>query len=544
VLILLAAAFIAIWFSNLEYHKLFLTDEGRYAEIAREMAVTGDWITPRLNGIKYFEKPPLQYWATATAYKIFGEHQWTSRLWPALTGLLGIALVLLAGSSLFGPTAGLYAALVLASSAGYIGIGHMNTLDMGLTFFMTGTALAFLLAQRENISSVTSRRWMLAAWACAALAVLSKGLVGIVLPAAVIAIYALLQRDFGVLRRLQWTMGIMLFLVIAAPWFALVQYANPEFAKFFFIHEHFERFLTESHGRVRPWWYFIPMLAAGLIPWLTLLPQALMQGWRMPQPKQVFQPARFLLIWIIFIFVFFSASGSKLPSYILPILPALALLIGLILAEMGTRQLMWHTVPVLLAGVAVLALAPTVVLIGSERVPVALYQDYVPWIAAAGAALAIGGSCALFFCRLGNRGAALLGIGFGGLLAAQMVITGHGALSPAHSAYYIARDIKPYLAENAPFFSVRTYDQTLCFYIKRTVTLVAFQGEMAYGLEHEPRLWLPDIPSFEHAWRVERSALAIMEQQTYAELEKNGLPMQIIARDLRHVVVKKPDAER
>ncbi|MGH8865859.1 MAG: hypothetical protein ACREVZ_14645, partial [Burkholderiales bacterium] len=272
--------------------------------------------------------------------------------------------------------------------------------------------------------------------------------------------------------------------------------------------------------------------------------QALIRGWRMPQPPQVFQPARFLLIWIIFIFVFFSASGSKLPSYILPILPALALLIGLTLAEMGTRQLMWHAVLVLLAGVVVLALSPKVVLMASERVPVALYEDYVPWIAAAGAALVIGGSCALFFCRLGNRGAALLGMGFGGLLATQMVITGHGALSPAHSAYYIARDIKPHLAENTPFFSVRIYDQTLCFYIKRTVTLVAFQGEMAYGLEHEPRLWLPDIPSFEHAWRGERSALAIMEPQTYAELEKNGLPMQIVARDLRRVVVKKPDAAR
>jgi 4-amino-4-deoxy-L-arabinose transferase-like glycosyltransferase len=543
-LILLAAVFIAVWLGNLEYHKLFRPDEGRYAEIAREMAVTGDWITPRLNGIKYFEKPPLQYWATASAYKIFGEHHWTSRLWPALTGLLGIALVSLAGRSLFGPTAGFYAALVLASSAGYIGAGHMNTLDMGLTFFMTATALAFLLAQRESAGPVTRRRWMLAAWACAALAVLSKGLIGVVLPAAAIAIYALLQRDFGLLRRLQWTAGIMIFLVIAAPWFVLVQHANPEFANFFFIHEHFERFVTESHRRVQPWWFFIPMLAVGLLPWLTLLPQALIRGWRIQQPPPVFQPARFLLIWTIFIFVFFSASGSKLPSYILPILPALALLIGLTLAETGTRQLMWHAVPLLLAGVAVVALSPQVVVLAKEPVPVALYEDYVPWIAAAGVAMVIGSSCALFFCRLGNRGAALLGMGFGGLLAIQMVLTGHEALSPAYSAYYIARDIKPHLAGNMPFFSVRTYDQTLPFYIKRTVKLVAFQDELAYGLEQEPRLWLPDIPSFERAWRGERSALAIMEPQTYAELEKSGLPMQIVARDLRRVVVKRPDAAR
>ncbi|MGH8679804.1 MAG: phospholipid carrier-dependent glycosyltransferase [Burkholderiales bacterium] len=543
-LMLLAAVFIAVWFGNLEYHKLFRPDEGRYAEIAREMAVTGDWITPRLNGIKYFEKPPLQYWVTAAAFKLFGEHHWTARLWPAVTGMLGVALVFLAGRKLFGPAAGCYAAVVLASSAGYIGIGHMNTLDMGLTFFMTATMLAFLLAQREGISPATRRRWMLAAWACAALAVLSKGPVGIVLPAAAVTIYALLQRDSGLLRRLQWTAGIMIFLVIAAPWFVLVQHANPEFSKFFFIHEHFERFLTESHRRVEPWWYFVRILAIGLLPWVTLLPRALIRGWQVSQPRRDFQPARFLLAWTLFIFVFFSASGSKLPSYILPILPALSLLIGLTLSEMATRALAWHAMSVLLIGLAVMALSPQAAARASETVPAFLYENYVPWIAAAGAAMVIGSSCAFFFCRLGKRGAALLGMGFGGLLATQLAITGHDVLSPSYSAFNLARDLKPHLAENTPFYSVRTYDQTLPFYIKRTVILVAFQDELAYGLEHEPRLWLPDIPSFEHAWRSQPGALAIMEPQTHAELEKSGLPMQIVARDLRRVVAKKPDAAR
>jgi 4-amino-4-deoxy-L-arabinose transferase-like glycosyltransferase len=541
-LILLGAAFIAIWFGNLDYHKLFPPDEGRYAEIAREMAVTRDWITPRLNGIKYFEKPPLQYWATASAYKVFGEHHWTSRLWAAVTGLLGVAAVYFAGRRLFGSTVGFYAALILASSALYVGIGHMNSLDMGLTFFMTATALALLLAQREGSDPMASRRWMLVAWASAALAVMSKGLIGIVLPAGVIAIYVLLQRDWGLLGRLQWTRGILIFLAIAAPWFVLVQCANPEFANFFFIHEHFDRFLTASHHHVRPWWFFIYVLAVGLLPWLTLLPQALIRGWRASGPRQEFQPARFLLVWTVVIFLFFSASHSKLPTYILPIFPALALLIGLTLAETTTRQLAWHAVPVLLIGLAVMALSPRVVDIASEAVPAFLYEKYVPWIAAAGVAMVIGSSCTLFFCRLGKRGAALLGIGCGGLLATQLAITGHDALSPSQSAYGLARDIRPHLADDMPLFSVQTYDQTLPFYIKRAVTLVAFQGELAYGLEHEPWLSLPDMPSFEQAWRSRPSALAIMEPRTYAELQKSGLPMQILARDPRRIVVKKPDA--
>ncbi|MFZ1547852.1 MAG: glycosyltransferase family 39 protein, partial [Candidatus Nitrotoga sp.] len=109
-----------IWFGTLEYRKLIKPDEGRYAEIPREMVVSGDWVTPRLNDLKYFEKPPLQYWATATAYTLLGEHQWTSRLWPALTGFFGLLLVWFAGTRLFGREAGQYAALILGSSLLYV----------------------------------------------------------------------------------------------------------------------------------------------------------------------------------------------------------------------------------------------------------------------------------------------------------------------------------------------------------------------------------------------------------------------------------------
>lgn len=539
---LIAAALIVIWFANLDYHKLIRPDEGRYAEIAREMAVTGDWITPRLNGIKYFEKPPLQYWATASAFKVFGEHHWTARLWPGATGFLGVIFVFLAGRRLFGAAAGYYAALVLASSALYVGIAHMNSLDIGLTFFMAATALAFLLAQREDIDPAASRRWMLGAWACAGLAVLSKGLIGIVLPAGVIAIYVLLQRDWGLLGRLQWAWGTLTFLAITAPWFVLVQHANPEFARFFFIHEHFGRFLNLERHHVRPWWFFVPVLTAGSLPWITLLPQALIRGWRATHPAREFQPERFLFIWATFIFVFFSMSGSKLLSYILPILPALALLTGSVLAKTATPRLRGHAVSIAIVGGAVVVLSPGAIFIASEQMPTALLREFVPWIAASGTALLMGGGCAILFCRLGQRSPALLSIAFGGLIATQTFITGHDALSPSYSAYYMAQEIRPHLAKDARLFSVRTYDQTLPYYLKRTIELVAFQGEFAYGLSQEPWLSLPDIPSFEQAWRSEPSPLAIMETQTYTQLAKNGLPMQIIARGPGQIAVRRPDA--
>lgn len=542
VLILLAAVFIAVWFGNLDYRKLVRPDEGRYAEIAREIAMSSDWITPRLNGIKYFEKPPLQYWATAAAYRAFGEHEWTARLWPAVTGFAGIMLVFFAGRSLFGFTAGFYASLILASSAGYVATAHFNSLDMGLTFFVTATLLAYMLAQRPEATPAMNRRWTLAAWAAAALAMLSKGLIGVVIPAAVLAIYIVLQRDFARLRGLHWGMGLTVFLLIAAPWFVLVQLANPEFAKFFFVHEHFERYLTTVHRRAEPWWFFFPILALGILPWLTLVPQALAHAWRVQGQPSAFQPGRFLAIGLAFIFVFFSASSSKLPGYLLPMLPLLALLIGGVLAGTRPRELIWHLLPILLFASLVAVLSPCVVTLARRPELVPLYEASVPWIAAGAVCAFIGAGITLHYCRRDNVTAALSAMAIGSLLAIQFVTTGHNALAPNYSGHHLAELIKPHLEASVPVYSVRTYDQTLPFYIKRTVTLVAFRDEMAYGLEREPWLWLPDLPSFERAWRSERNALAIMEPDTHAELEKNGLPMQVIGRDMRRIVVRKPDA--
>ena len=216
-------AFALVWFGSLDYRKLVKPDEGRYAEIAREMAVSSDWLTPRLNGLKYFEKPPLQYWATAAAYDAFGESEWTARLWTGLTGFLGILLAGFTARRLFGPTAALFAAATLASSLLYLLMGHFSSLDMGLAFFLEVAVCGFLLAQEGK------RNWMLVAWAGLALAVLSKGIVALVLTGGTIVLYSLLTRDWSPWRRFDFLRGLPLFLLIAAPWFIAVSDANPEF---------------------------------------------------------------------------------------------------------------------------------------------------------------------------------------------------------------------------------------------------------------------------------------------------------------------------
>ncbi|GAB4171863.1 MAG: glycosyltransferase family 39 protein [Rhodocyclaceae bacterium] len=534
---LLLAAFAAVWFSTLQYRSLVRPDEGRYAEIAREMAVSGDWVTPRLNGLKYFEKPPLQYWATAAAFEAFGAREWTARLWPAATGFACVLVVFFTGRRLFGERAGLAAAAVCASSLFFAVIGHINTLDMGLAFFLQLAVSAYLFSR--GAEPARARGWMLLAWAALALALLTKGLVALVLPGATLACYALLKRDAGVFRRLNPASGLALLLLLAAPWFVAVSAANPEFPRFFFIHEHFERFLTKVHGRYQPAWYFVPVFLVGALPWSLLKLHAAAAAWRADAPRG-FAPRRFLVLWCAIVFVFFSASDSKLPSYILPLFPAAALLVGAEIERIGRRAFLAHLVPAAAAGVVLLGAALVAERFGGEETPAAMLNDYKPWLAAAALVLLAGSAGAAAAERRGARLVAVLVLAAAGLAASLAIALGHESLGRSNSAHYIAGRIAPWLRADIPFYSVRMYEQTLPFYIGRTVILVDYRDEMGFGLDQEPWRGIPTLSGFLERWREDREALAIMTPSTHAELLAAGLPMQVIARDTRRIIVRKP----
>ncbi|MBE0624343.1 MAG: glycosyltransferase family 39 protein [Burkholderiales bacterium] len=539
--LLLLLAFTAVWFSNLEYRKLINPDEGRYAEIPREMVASGDWTTPRLNDIKYFEKPALQYWATAVAYTLFGEHQWTARLWSALTGFLGVFMVYFTGRQLFGARAGGYAALVLGSSLLWVLIAHVNTLDMGVSFFLSAAVCAFVLAQRDATNARARARWMLAAWAALALAVLSKGLIGLVLPGAALVLYILIERDWRLAGRLHLIAGSALLLALTVPWFVAVSRANPEFFHFFFIHEHFERFLTKQHGRYQPAYYFIPVLLAGMLPWTITLFDALARAWKR-DAQQRFQAQRFLLVWAAVVFVFFSASSSKLVSYILPMFPALALLIGVRLAQLGARALAWQTLPAALAGMTLLALLPGIERYASREVPAEMFRAYADWLIAAAALQIAGAAACAWLAWRGKTNAALAVFALTGLAFAQLALSGHESLSKANSAYYIAQKIKPEMKPGMPFYSVNTYDQSLQFYLRRSTTMVVYKDELGFGIEHEPEKFIPDFAQFEKTWIAQREALALMSPDAYDMFRAKGLPMRLVARDTRRIIVARRPA--
>lgn len=526
------------WFGPLDYRKLVKPDEGRYAEIPREMAVTGDWVTPRLNGLKYFEKPALQYWATAAAYEAFGEHEWTVRLWPALTGFLGILLAAYTGRRLFGPERGWLAGAILGSSLLWDGIGHIATLDMGLSFFMEGALCGFLLANQPDTNEREARNWMLFTWAMLAFGTLSKGIVAPVLAGGSLVFYSILAWDFSPWRRLYLVRGLALFLAIAAPWFVIVSQKNPEFFHFFFIHEHFERFLTKSHARYHPWWYFVPVLVLGILPWLTFLPQAMARGWR--RVGGGFQTRRFLLVWAVLIYLFFTKSDSKLPSYILPMFPALALLLADWLAEARPRVVAGHLMVLAVVAGAGIVAAPMIREAANPEQPLVMMEAYGLWIAVASGLWFIGNGSAALLAWRGQRGAALGLAALAAYLFGQGVMLGHENLAESNSAASLAEKLRPQLKPGVPFYSVGTYEQTLPFYIKRTVTLVDFGDEMTFGIKQEPAKAVATVEAFKARWNADKEAFALIRSDIHAQLEKDGLPMVIAARDLRRIVVKKP----
>jgi 4-amino-4-deoxy-L-arabinose transferase-like glycosyltransferase len=326
--VLLAVLFGALFAWRLGTAPLVNPDEGRYAEIPREMVASGDWVTPRLDGVPYFEKPPLMYWAVAACERVLGPSEWSVRLTPALLAIAGILMTYGAARRIQGRDAGFWAAIVLGTSLLYMTFVHLLGLDMAVSVFMSVGLFCFIAAVREQPGR--ARRMLFwGLYASAALATLTKGMIGFLLPGAVMFLWLLLLGQWKRLRPFYLPSGLVIFAAIAAPWHFLVSERNPGWAHFYFIFEQFERYSDKGHGRYQPVWWFIPILALGLFPWTGFIwssfRDALAGGWARRRENA---DAWFFAIWAGFIFLFFSASKSKLIPYILPVFPPIAVIVG------------------------------------------------------------------------------------------------------------------------------------------------------------------------------------------------------------------------
>jgi 4-amino-4-deoxy-L-arabinose transferase-like glycosyltransferase len=548
----LAAAIVLLWFVNLDARRLAHPDEGRYAEIAREMVVTGDWVTPRLNDLKYFEKPPFQYWMTAAAFRVGGINEAMARLWPALAGLLAVAAIGYAGFALGGPALGAFAGLALAGTLWHAGIAQIVTLDSGLAFFLTLALAALLVAQRDETPPPARRAWMWVVYAAMAGATLSKGLIGIVLPGGALVAYSLVTRDFALWRRLHLVSGLALCLALSAPWFVAVARVNPEFLRFFFIHEHFERYLTTGHRRTGALWYFVPILVVGVLPWLAVLATGTRRAWREGTANALgFSWPRFCLVYAAVIFLFFSASSSKLPAYILPLFAPLALVAAWLLLRLDAQRLARYA---LAGAVATGALAVAVIAgydgfvprFADDRQPLAVLQAFGPWLKGGLLLATVGGLAAWRAFAVASRvptgrfwGVALLALSTLGFL--QVEIRGFDAFSTTRSAWDILRAAQAggALAANVPFYQVEMYDQTVPFYLGRPTPLVEFRDELSLGLDAEPAKGFATTAAWTPQWTGLAQGYALMPPDRYAALAAAGVPMRVLARDGRRVLVSR-----
>jgi 4-amino-4-deoxy-L-arabinose transferase-like glycosyltransferase len=550
-LVLLAAIALAVAVDNLG-RRLANPDEGRYSEISREMAHSGDWVTPRLNGLKYFEKPPLQYWATALAFKAFGANEYTARIYVWLCALATLLLVGYTGTRLGNRETGMGAALALVASPYFMALGGIVTLDMGLTLWTTLTVCSLLLAETSAARPAEQRRWMLTAWAAMALAVLSKGLVGIVFAGAAVWFHIVLTREWSILKRMHWALGLPLFLVVAVPWFVLVSRANPEFAQFFFIHEHFQRFFTTAHRREEPIWYFLPIMVTGFLPWMFAMPAAILQAWRSeakarapadparPAARQPFQPLRVAVLWSGFVVLFFSISGSKLPAYVLPAFPLLALVLGRYLAEAPVRRLALWTALAVPVGIFLLFAAYRAPAGAKDPWTQQMYHEAQPWMFFAAVVLILALVGATLMLRRGRRWVAVVVLAIANVVVIECLEDAYEAFSPRQSGFAVAEKMRPYLGPQTRIYSVNIYDQTLPFYIGRTITLVNYHDEFETGMQAEPGrvLWSDD--GFDQVWLRPGDALAIMQPGTFEKFRAWGVPMQVLHEDPRRVLVRKP----
>ena len=299
---------------------LMLPDEGRYVGVAWEMLQSGNWLTPTLNGLPYFHKPPLFYWITAASMSVLGANEWAARTAPLLGAWVGAMAMFLFVRRWVGQTmAGATTLVLLVQPLFFLG-GQFANLDMLVAGCITATVLCGAHAALNIEQGLPYRHALALGYVGAALGVLAKGLIGVVLPAAVLLVWLVLLRRWRVLARLLWWPGLGLFALLASPWFVAMQMRYPGFLDYFFVVQHFKRFAAGGFNNAEPFWFYPAALALLSLPWLPWLVRVVRHG---DSPS----PLRWLMgVWAVVVVAFFSLPASKLIGYVLPAVPPLAFL--------------------------------------------------------------------------------------------------------------------------------------------------------------------------------------------------------------------------
>ena len=486
--ILIAGAVLAVfvYFWGLGDYGFIDADEGRYAEIPREMIETGDYITltPKLNYALYFEKPPMHYWLTAGAFMMFGENEFAGRVVPVMAGLgccvLAFVVALKVTRSKYAAS---LAGLMLASSVLWFGTSRINITDMTLTFFFTAAMTAYYFWYRDG-----RRSMILTFYAMMALAVLTKGLIGVVLPGGIALIHLVITKNFRRIPGLFSPRGVVLFLVIVVPYFVEVCRRNPDYFEFFFIREHFLRYTTTIHARYQPFWFFIPIIIAGFIPWTGIMWDAL--GAIFGKCEAVDRESgAFLGLWFGLPLAFFSFSGSKLIPYILPCFPPLAVLAGASMSQGVSRKF------IVITSAVIIPVAITGLILPSLKDNPDFHAMALPAMKLSVMLLVFWGLS--LFVRREN-------------VPAMMVIAGLLAMLGASGAFRVEADLLSHRdsalmipGEADDVVVYQNLMQGVGFYTKRRTVTADCLNELEFGAEHdaEREKWFISQEALRDLWR-------------------------------------------
>ena len=336
---------LALWLlATLGLRPLLQPDEGRYASVAREMLL-GDALVPTLNGLPFFHKPPLFYWLDMAAMQLLGVNAFAARIGAMLGAWIMGASLFFALRRWHGPRIAAIAVAVLATCPFFYVAAQYANHDMLVAGLITAAILALAIAVEQPPR--VHLGWLVAGSIACALAVLAKGLIGFVLPALVLGPWLLAQRRWRQMFKLLHPLGLLAFMVVAAPWFVLVQMRFPAFFDYFFVEQHFRRFAQSSFNNVAPFWFFIVLLPALMLPWSAWLPHALKRAWAARDAR-----TGLYIWWVIAIVGFFSLPSSKIVGYVLPAAAPWCALLALVIAQGRTR--LWQSV---LGGAALVCVA-------------------------------------------------------------------------------------------------------------------------------------------------------------------------------------------
>jgi 4-amino-4-deoxy-L-arabinose transferase len=489
---------LALYIAPLGVRPMFVPDESRYAEVPREMIASGDWVSPHLNGLRYFEKPALGYWVTAASIMVFGENNFAIRLPSALSvALTAFFIISIAGSGAKkDETSAPLAALVFLTSLEVYAVGTFCVLDSLLSCFITGTMAGFYLASIAAPGSRQEKKYLLLTGIFCGLAFLTKGFLAFAVPILAIVPYLLSQRRFADIVRMAW-LPLLTAILVALPWSILIHLREPQFWNFFFWNEHVHRFLASDAQHSESPWYFFLVAPPMFLPWIFLVPAAVTGLFSKESAagtgKRSIPPLiSFCICWFIFPFLFFSVSNGKLLTYILPCFPPMAILMSLglhrVLNKGRFRSFQLGTIGAALLYSALLA-AIIALLIATQlfefNISLPENPDWKWLMAANGLAVMVIFFIAAIRSTQGSQKILLFGLAPVLFLFLANFIMPDLTLETKAPVLLLKRHEKDVTADSIIFASEKSL-QSACWYFKRNdIYMVESAGELGYGLEFD-----------------------------------------------------------